>query len=55
MQLAAGVPRAVGFGSDVVQRLIAKELHGVGELTFSDSGMRCVIEVPLSEALHKDE
>jgi two-component system CheB/CheR fusion protein len=54
MQLAAGSPRPVGFGSDVVQRLIARELHGMGELLFSDSGMRCVIEFPLSEAPNQD-
>jgi two-component system CheB/CheR fusion protein len=54
VQLPAGAPRPVGFGSDVVQRLIARELRGMGELLFSDSGMRCIIEVPLSEAPNQD-
>jgi two-component sensor histidine kinase len=50
MQLAEGTPRQLGFGSNVIQRLIARELRGVGELQFSASGMRCVIEFP-TEAL----
>jgi two-component system, chemotaxis family, CheB/CheR fusion protein len=55
MELAPGAPRPVGFGSDLVQRLIARELNGLGELTFSPTGMRCVIEVPMQESPHKDE
>jgi hypothetical protein len=55
MQLAEGEPRQNGFGSDVIQRLIARELQGRGELSFSASGMRCVIEIPLAEAPHLDE
>jgi hypothetical protein len=55
MQLTGGAPRPTGFGSDVVQRLIARELQGVGEFAFSDSGMRCIIEVPLSETPNTDE
>jgi two-component system CheB/CheR fusion protein len=55
MQLAGGAPRPTGFGSNVVQRLIARELQGVGEFTFSDSGMCCIIEVPLSETPNIDE
>jgi two-component system, chemotaxis family, CheB/CheR fusion protein len=54
MQLTAGAPRPVGFGSDVVQRLIARELNGRGEMAFSDSGMRCIIEVPLLEAPNQE-
>ena len=55
MQLAEGEPRQIGFGSDVIQRLIARELHGMGELSFSASGMRCIIEIPLAEAPYRDE
>jgi two-component system, chemotaxis family, CheB/CheR fusion protein len=55
MQLAEGEPRQIGFGSDVIQRLIARELHGMGELSFSSSGMHCVIEIPLAEAPYPDE
>jgi two-component system CheB/CheR fusion protein len=55
MQLAEGEPRQIGFGSDVIQRLIARDLHGMGELSFSASGMRCLIEIPLAEAPRPDE
>jgi two-component sensor histidine kinase len=54
MQMAAGAPRPVGFGSDVVQRLIARELHGRGEIMFSDSGMRCIVEIPLIEVPNQE-
>jgi hypothetical protein len=33
--------------------LIARELHGMGEMSFYPSGMHCVIEIPL--APHPDE
>ena len=52
VHLAAGAPRHDGFGSDVINRMIAREVHGAGELVFSDSGVRCRVEVPLSEAPH---
>jgi two-component system CheB/CheR fusion protein len=55
MQLEEGEPRQIGFGSDVIERLIARELHGMGELSFSSSGMNCVIEIPLAEAPYRDE
>jgi two-component system, chemotaxis family, CheB/CheR fusion protein len=50
-----GRPRAVGFGSDVVERLIARELRGAGEIVFSPNGVCCTIEVPLSEAPTENE
>ena len=55
MQLTDSAPRPVGFGSDVVQRLIARELQGSGELSFSPSGMRCIIEIPMGQAPRLDE
>jgi two-component system, chemotaxis family, CheB/CheR fusion protein len=55
MQLEEREPRQFGFGSAVIQRLIARELHGMGELSFSASGMRCIIEIPLGEAPHLDD
>jgi two-component sensor histidine kinase len=54
VQLADGTPRQPGFGSKVIQRLIARELHGVGELQFSASGLRCMIEFP-TEAPHAND
>jgi two-component system, chemotaxis family, CheB/CheR fusion protein len=55
MQLAEGEPRQTGFGSNVIHRLIARELQGMGELSFSASGMHCVIEIPLASVPHPDE
>jgi two-component sensor histidine kinase len=54
LQLADETPRQLGFGSNVIQRLIARELHGAGELQFSASGMRCIIEFP-TEVPHAND
>ena len=40
-----------GFGSQVVKRLIASELHGEGDMLFSSEGVLCTIEFPAGEAL----
>ena len=40
-----------GFGSQVVKRLIASELHGEGDMLFLSEGVLCTIEFPASEAL----
>jgi two-component system, chemotaxis family, CheB/CheR fusion protein len=49
MPLATG--RKPGFGSQVVKRLIASELHGEGDMIFSNEGVLCTTEFPASEAL----
>jgi two-component system CheB/CheR fusion protein len=49
MPLAAG--RKPGFGSQVVKRLIASELHGEGDMIFSNEGVLCTTELPAGEAL----
>jgi two-component sensor histidine kinase len=49
MPLAIG--RKPGFGSQVVKRLIASELHGEGDMIFSNEGVLCTTEFPASEAL----
>jgi hypothetical protein len=54
VQLPTQAPRA-GFGSALVKRLIAAELRGRGEMIFSDEGLHCYIDVPLSEALYTDD
>ena len=41
-----------GFGSRVVKRLIARELHGDGKMDFLPDGLLCTVEVPSEEALH---
>jgi two-component sensor histidine kinase len=54
VQLPTEAPRA-GFGSALVKRMIAAELRGRGEMVFSDEGLHCHIDVPLSEALYADD
>jgi hypothetical protein len=49
MPLATG--SKPGFGSQVVKRLIASELHGDGEMLFLSEGVLCTIELPAGEAL----
>jgi two-component sensor histidine kinase len=49
MPLATG--KKPGFGSQVVKRLIASELHGEGDMLFLSEGVLCTIEFPASEAL----
>ena len=48
---AAETRRHTGFGSHVVKRLIASELHGSGDMQFFAKGVLCIIEIPSSEAL----
>jgi two-component system CheB/CheR fusion protein len=44
----AGAPAARGFGSELIERLIARELQGVGKMTFLPEGVHCTVEIPLS-------
>jgi two-component sensor histidine kinase len=44
-----------GFGSQVVKRLIASELHGEGDMLFLREGVLCTIEFPAGEALFQHE
>jgi two-component sensor histidine kinase len=44
-----------GFGSQVIKRMIAAELHGDGEMLLLREGMLCIIELPAREALLKNE
>jgi two-component system CheB/CheR fusion protein len=44
-----------GFGSRVVKRLIARELHGDGSMDFLPDGLLCTVEIPSAEALHSHE
>jgi two-component sensor histidine kinase len=47
--------RKPGFGSQVVKRLMASELHGEGDVLFLSEGVLCTVEFPASEALLEDE
>jgi len=49
VQMSAGAPSRSGFGTEVVERLIARELQGEGRMTFMPDGVRCMIKLPLSE------
>jgi hypothetical protein len=49
--MTSEVRRNSGFGSLVVKRLIASELHGRGDMLFLSKGVLCSIEIPSSEAL----
>ena len=45
---AACASSAPGFGSELIERLIARELKGEGKMTFLPDGVHCTIEIPLS-------
>jgi two-component system, chemotaxis family, CheB/CheR fusion protein len=47
--------RKPGFGSHIIKRLIASELHGEGDMLFLNEGILCVIELPVGEVLHQYE
>jgi len=49
MPLATG--RKPGFGTQVLKRLIASELHGEGEMLFLSEGVLCTVEFSADEAL----
>jgi two-component sensor histidine kinase len=53
MPLATG--KKPGFGSQVVKRLIASELHGEGDMLFLREGVLCTIKIPAGEALLANE
>jgi two-component system CheB/CheR fusion protein len=53
LPLASG--KKPGFGSHVVKRMIASELHGEGDMLLLSEGILCTIEFPASEALLRYE
>ncbi len=50
VNLIEGVPPTPGFGSELIERLIARELKGEGKMTFLADGIRCALEIPLGDA-----
>lgn len=44
-----------GFGSELIERLIARELKGEGKMLFAADGVRCTIEIPLRDSEHRHE
>ena len=55
VRMTAATRYGPGFGSQVVKRLVASELHGDGELLLLKEGILCSIELPSGEALFKNE
>jgi two-component sensor histidine kinase len=55
VRIAAEARRNPGFGSQVIKRMIASELHGSGDMLFLTKGVLCIIEIPSSEALLQNE
>jgi two-component sensor histidine kinase len=51
VQMSPAARKKPGFGSQVVKRLIASELHGEGNMLFLSEGVLCAIECPANEAL----
>jgi two-component system, chemotaxis family, CheB/CheR fusion protein len=45
----AGAPSTRGFGTELVERLIARELKGKGKMIFLAGGVHCTIEIPLRD------
>lgn len=43
-------PLVPGFGSELVERVIARELKGEGKMLFLPDGVRCSIDIPLSDS-----
>jgi hypothetical protein len=50
--LTAGI--TPGFGSELVERLIARELKGEGKMALLPESMRCTIEIPLGDEHHNE-
>jgi two-component system CheB/CheR fusion protein len=55
VRMDAAARYSPGFGSQVVERLVASELHGDGELLLLSEGVLCRIEFPSDEAVLKEQ
>jgi two-component sensor histidine kinase len=55
VRIIAGAPRTPGFGSELIERLIARELKGEGKMTFLADGVSCAIEIPLTDARRRHD
>ena len=53
--MVTGAPLTPGFGSELIQRLIARELKGEGKLTFLADGVSCTLAFPLGAARLRHE
>ena len=41
--------RGRGFGTDLIERIVAHELKNPVELTFAPEGVRCVLTIPVRQ------
>jgi two-component sensor histidine kinase len=48
VRMKTDAPRTPGFGFELIERLIARELKGEGKMAFLPDGIRCTIEIPLA-------
>ena len=55
VSIFGGAPPTPGFGSELIERLIARELKGEGKMSFLADGVRCAIEIPLEDARRPHE
>jgi two-component system CheB/CheR fusion protein len=55
VRMTAREPIRPGFGSELIKRLIARELKGEGKMAFLPDGVRCTIEIPLADVRHRHE
>jgi two-component system CheB/CheR fusion protein len=53
VSMRPGAPLAAGFGSLLIERLIARELKGEGKMAFLPDGVRCTIEIPFDASPHE--
>jgi two-component sensor histidine kinase len=54
VRIAAGPPLTRGFGSELIEHVIARKLKGEGKLAFFADGVHCTIEIPLGEVRYHD-
>jgi two-component sensor histidine kinase len=54
VRIAAGAPLMHGFGSELVEHVIARNLKGDGKMAFLADGVRCTIEIPSREVRSRD-
>jgi two-component system CheB/CheR fusion protein len=55
VRMGTGAGRRPGFGSKLVKRIMARELHGDGDMRFLKDGVLCTIEIPTSEVLQQND
>jgi two-component system CheB/CheR fusion protein len=55
VRMTTAARSAPGFGSALIERLIARELKGDGKMHFSADGVHCTIEFPWTDPGHGDE